>query len=184
MSARDHNESTTQAPKKRIRPQRLFASGPGLHLIAFVAFVVIVVGGGGAIGAATAPGAWFAGLVKPSFNPPNWVFGPVWTLLYLAVAIAGWRCWRRHRAGIAFKVWVAQLLVNFSWSPIFFSAHRIDLALGVITVLFAAVVAFVVVTWRRDRLSAMLFVPYAAWVGYATVLNASFLYLNLPAGGQ
>jgi len=157
--------------------------GPGVQIVALVVFVVAVVVGGGAIGAATAPGDWFAGLVKPPFNPPNWVFGPVWTLLYLAIAVAGWRCWRHDRAGVAMKIWYAQMLVNFSWSPVFFVAHRIDLALGIILVLLGTIAAFIAVSWRRDRLSALLFVPYAAWVSFAALLNASFLYLNLPAGG-
>jgi len=150
----------------------------GLGLVSLVVFLVIVVAGGGAIGAFTAPGAWFAALVKPSFNPPNWLFGPVWTLLYLAIASAGWRCWQRQRDGIAMKIWIAQLAVNFSWSPIFFSAQRIDLALGVIVILLALILAFIAATRRQDRVSALLFVPYAAWVAFATVLNASILYLN------
>lgn len=132
------------------------------------------------IGLLTGPGAWFAGLRKPSFNPPSWVFAPVWTTLYIMIAVAGWRTWRRWRAGApytALYLWGGQLVLNFAWSPLFFGAHRIDLALRVIVVLLATIVAFIVVS-RNDRVSALLFVPYGLWVAFATLLNAAFSRLN------
>ncbi|MEP7174110.1 MAG: TspO/MBR family protein, partial [Aestuariivirga sp.] len=92
-------------------------------------FLTLVVGCGLMIGFITAPGVWYAQLVKPTFNPPSWLFAPVWTALYILIAIAGWRTWQRNRAGWPMKLWWAQLLLNFLWSPVFFSAHRIDLAL-------------------------------------------------------
>jgi benzodiazapine receptor len=145
-----------------------------------VVFLVVVVGGGLAIGALTGPGEWFLQLRKPSFNPPNWLFGPVWTLLYVLIAIAGWRVWRRQKelGPLPMSFWVAQLLLNFLWSPVFFGAHRIGLALGVIVVLLLCILAFIVSTARRDGTAALLFVPYAAWVSFATALNAAFLALN------
>jgi tryptophan-rich sensory protein len=126
------------------------------------------------------PGEWFLQLRKPSFNPPTWLFGPVWTLLYVVIAVAGWRVWaRRDELGrLPLRLWIAQLVANFLWSPIFFGAHRIDLALGVIVVLLLCILAFIASTARRDRLAASLFVPYAAWVSFATALNAAFLALN------
>lgn len=146
-------------------------------------YLVLVVGGGIAIGIATAPGAWYAGLTKPPFNPPDWVFAPVWTILYVFIAIAGWRIWLRASGGWAMKLWAAQLALNFLWSPIFFSAHRIDIAFAVIILLLVAIAAVIVAAWRRHRLAALLFLPYAAWVAFASVLNGSLLYLNSPAGG-
>ncbi len=148
-----------------------------------LAFVIVVLGGGIAIGTLTAPDDWYAMLSKPAFNPPDWLFGPVWTLLYVFIAIAGWRTWQRDRGGAAMKAWFAQLCLNFLWSPSFFVAHRIDVALGIILLLFAAIATFIAAAWRRDRLSALLFVPYAAWVGFASALNAAILYLNGPGGG-
>jgi len=143
-----------------------------------VVFLLLVLGGGLLIGYATLPGAWYASLVKPPFNPPNWVFGPVWSLLYILIAIPGWRTWRQQPGNGAMRVWAAQLVLNFLWSPTFFGARMMGLALVVIVLLFIAILLFIVRAWTRDRLSAGLFVPYAAWVAFATLLNASLLWLN------
>lgn len=78
-----------------------------------VVFLLLVLGGGLLIGYATLPGAWYASLVKPPFNPPNWVFGPVWSLLYILIAIAGWRTWRLQPGSGAMRAWAAQLVLNF-----------------------------------------------------------------------
>ncbi|TPM40932.1 tryptophan-rich sensory protein [Mesorhizobium sp. B2-3-4] len=141
-------------------------------------FLVLVLGGGLLIGYATLPGAWYASLAKPPFNPPNWVFAPAWTLLYVLIAVAGWRTWQREPAGVAMKIWGAQLVLNFLWSPTFFGAKMMAPALVVILLLLAAIALFIASAWNRDRLAALLFVPYAAWVAFATVLNASLLLLN------
>lgn len=141
-------------------------------------FVVLVLGGGLAIGYLTAPGAWYAGLAKPWFDPPDWLFGPVWTVLYVLIAVAGWRTFERDRGGPAMKLWWAQLLLNFLWSPVFFTAQRIGLALIVVLLLLATILAFLGVSWRRDRVATWLFVPYAAWVAFASLLNAAIFALN------
>jgi len=143
-----------------------------------VLFLVLVIGGGLAIGFLTAPGEWYAGLAKPSFNPPNWIFAPVWTVLYVLIAAAGWRVWQCKPDGWPIRLWWAQLLLNFLWSPIFFAAHQINLALVVILLLLAVILVFIATSWRRDRAAALLFIPYAAWVAFASVLNASILVLN------
>ncbi|RKF17128.1 tryptophan-rich sensory protein [Roseovarius spongiae] len=145
---------------------------------ALVVFILVVFGGGSAIGVSTLPGDWYAGLTKPPFNPPNWIFGPVWSVLYIAIAVAGWRTWRYNRTGRAMKVWYAQMLANFAWSPVFFAAHWIGLAFAVILLLLVLIAAFVILAWPQDRLSALLFTPYAAWVGFASVLNGAILLLN------
>lgn len=149
--------------------------GAGVPL---VLFLLLVVGGGLVIGYLTAPDEWYAQLDKPLFNPPGWLFGPVWTALYVLIAVAGWRIWRRGAGGWPMKLWWAQLALNFLWSPVFFAAHRIGLAFGVIVVLLAVIVAFIVAARPHDRAAAWLFVPYAAWVAFATVLNASIFVLN------
>lgn len=141
-------------------------------------FLLLVVGGGLAIGFLTAPGEWYAGLAKPPFNPPNWVFAPVWTVLYVLIAVAGWRTFERDRSSWPMKLWSAQLVLNFLWSPVFFAAHRIGLALLVILLLLAAILAFLVMSWRQSRMAAWLFAPYAAWVAFAAVLNGSIWLLN------
>jgi tryptophan-rich sensory protein len=142
-----------------------------------ILFLVLVVGGGLVIGYLTAPGDWYAQLDKPAFNPPGWVFGPVWTVLYILIAIAGWRVWRGDR-GRPMKLWWTQLGLNFLWPLVFFWAHQIGLALALIVLLLAAILAFIAATWREDRAAAWLFAPYAAWVAFASVLNASIFALN------
>jgi tryptophan-rich sensory protein len=146
--------------------------------LSLIVFLLLVVGGGLAIGFFTSPGEWYAELAKPEFNPPNWLFGPVWTVLYALIAVAGWRAFVRDRSGWPMRLWWAQLVLNFMWSPAFFAAHRIGLALVVILLLLAAVLAFIVAAWRHDREAAWLFAPYAAWVAFASMLNASILVLN------
>ncbi|MDF2095318.1 tryptophan-rich sensory protein [Fodinicurvata sp. CAU 1616] len=147
-------------------------------LLGLLPFLVLVLGGGLIIGLVTAPGAWYAALNKPSFNPPGWVFGPAWTLLYILIAIAGWRLWRQGHRGLPMTLWWAQLALNFLWSPLFFSAHRVDLALVVVLLLLLTIVAFITVTWRQDRPAALLFLPYAAWVAFAMLLNGAIWRLN------
>jgi translocator protein len=141
-------------------------------------FLAMVLGGGLLIGFLTAPGDWYAGLAKPSFNPPNWLFAPVWTVLYVLIAVAGWRTFERNRTGRPMRLWWAQLALNFLWSPVFFGAHRIGLAFAVILLLAAIVLAFIAASWRNDRVAAWLFAPYAAWVSFASVLNGSIWLLN------
>jgi tryptophan-rich sensory protein len=141
-------------------------------------FVLLAVGGGLVIGAFNVPGGWYASLEKPPFNPPGWVFGPVWTALYVLIGIAGWRTWRRDRSGWPMRLWWTQLVLNFAWSPVFFTLHQIGAALAIVLALFAAIVAFIVTARKLDRTAAWLFVPYAAWVAFASLLNGSILALN------
>ena len=148
------------------------------HRLALIAFVVLVLGGGLVIGYLTAPGDWYAGLEKPSFNPPNWVFAPAWTLLYVAIAVAGWRAWKSDSHRWPMRLWWTQLALNFLWSPVFFAAHRIGLALLVISLLLATILLFIVAIGRHDRVAAALFAPYAAWVAFATLLNGAIFMLN------
>jgi tryptophan-rich sensory protein len=146
--------------------------------LSLLGFLVLVLGGGLALGFLTTPAEWYAGLAKPSFNPPAWLFGPVWTVLYVLIAIAGWRVWQRDRTGWPMKLWWAQLALNFLWTPVFFGAHQLGLALVVILLMLAAILAFIATAWRLDRVAAWLFVPYAAWVAFASVLNGSIWMLN------
>ena len=148
------------------------------NLASLAVFVLICVGGGTLLGIGNTPDGWYAALVKPSFNPPNWLFGPVWTLLYVLIAVAGWRTFRRDSAASAKTLWVIQLVLNFLWSPTFFTLHSVGLALVVVLAMLASIVAFIAVTWRDDRQSALLLLPYAAWVSFASLLNAAIFVLN------
>ena len=143
-----------------------------------LAFLVLVVGGGLLIGFLTLPGVWYEALQKPSFNPPNWLFGPAWTTLYVLIAIAGWRVWLRDRAGSLMKLWWLQLALNFLWSPVFFGMELIAPALLVILAMLAVILLFIGRAWSQDRVAALLFVPYAGWVAFATLLNAAIWQLN------
>jgi translocator protein len=146
--------------------------------VALVLFLILVVGGGALIGTVSTPGPWYETLTKPSFNPPNWVFAPVWTMLYVLIAIAGWLAWRQDATGSLIKLWVVQMVLNFAWSPAFFVAHNIGLALAIILALLCSIVGFISVAWPRQRAAAYLFMPYLAWVGFATLLNLSLFILN------
>nr|WP_275592452.1 TspO/MBR family protein [Aquamicrobium sp. NLF2-7] len=141
-------------------------------------FLVAVVGIGMFIGIATPPGDWYAGLAKPSFNPPNWLFAPVWTILYILIAIVGWRTWRREPAGIDMKLWFVQMALNFAWSPVFFAAHAPAAAIIIIALLLWTIGIFIARTLKSDPPSAWMFLPYFAWVSFATLLNAAILRLN------
>jgi translocator protein len=142
------------------------------------AFLLLVLGGGIFIGSFTMPGEWYASLNKPSFNPPNWLFGPAWTILYILIAIAGWRIWRRAPQSAAMKIWWISLVFNFLWSPVFFGAQKIGLGLVVVLAMLASIVAFIEAARRLDGTSALLFLPYAVWVSFASLLNASIYTLN------
>lgn len=142
-------------------------------------FIVAVVLTGWTIGILNVPDGWYAGLAKPAFNPPSWVFGPVWTLLYVLIALAGWRTWMREGGGgKAFRLWLVQMGLNFAWSPVFFGLHMPAAAFIILLLLLAAIGIFIADRHRLDRTSALLFLPYAAWVTFAGVLNLSILLLN------
>jgi tryptophan-rich sensory protein len=147
-------------------------------MLQLLVFVVAVVGIGWLIGATNLPGAWYAGLAKPDFVPPNWAFPVAWTILYIMIAVAGWRTFRREPSGRAMQVWAAQLALNFVWSPVMFTMHQIGAALVILICLFVAIVTYISLETSRDRLAAALFVPYAAWVAFAGLLNAAIWRLN------
>lgn len=146
-------------------------------------FLAICLGVGAAGGAVTRPslGDWYAGLVKPSFNPPNWAFPVVWTALFVMMAVAAWRVWclRGIRgAPLAFGLFFTQLGFNFGWSVLFFALRMPPAALAWIAVLWLAILATGIALWRNDRTAGLLFAPYLAWVSYAAVLNAAIVRLN------
>jgi tryptophan-rich sensory protein len=141
-------------------------------------FIVVVVGIGGLIGTQSVPGIWYENLQKPPFNPPNWIFGPVWFTLYVLIAIAGWRIWTIDRSGTAMKFWVAQMVLNWIWSPVWFIAQMPWPAFAIIAALLAAIIGFIVAARRQEKWAAWLFVPYLAWVAFASVLNLSIALLN------
>jgi len=126
---------------------------------------------------------WYASLAKPPWQPPNWLFGPVWTVLYGMMAVAGWRVWCAPQSKwrtLGLWTFGAQLAVNFVWSPAFFNLHWIGLAVFVIFTLWFLLVLFVGATWKFDRGAALLFLPYLFWVSFAAALNYTVWRMNPP----
>lgn len=141
-------------------------------------FLAVVIGVGGLIGVSSAPGTWYAELNKPPFNPPNWIFAPVWFTLYVMIAIAGWRTMLAEGNGPRMRLWYGQMLLNWAWSPLFFMAHLIWPAFIVIVAMWLAIAAFIARSRHTDPVSAWLFAPYLAWVSFAGLLNLSIGILN------
>jgi len=134
-----------------------------------------------ALGAWAQPGEWYASLNKPSWNPPGWIFGPVWTFLYALMAVAAWSVWRRggwRAQRLPLSLFLTQLTLNALWTPLFFGVHRPDLALVDILLLWLAIVATIVAFGRTNAVAACLLAPYLAWVSFAAFLNFTLWQLN------
>jgi translocator protein len=133
------------------------------------------------LGALFTPGEWYASLRKPAWNPPAWVFGPVWTVLYTMMAVAAWLVWRRGGFGVQrgpLVVFLVQLGLNALWSPLFFGLEQPGLAFVEILLLWLAIAWTIAAFFRVYRPAAWLLVPYLAWVGFAAVLNGVLWRLN------
>jgi translocator protein len=134
-----------------------------------------------AFGSLFPPGDWYADLAKPAWNPPAWIFGPVWTLLYTMMAVAAWRVWWRRGLGparLALAVFMFQLVLNALWSALFFGLKMPGVALAHILLLLAAISLTIVLFRREDPLSVWLLVPYWLWVAFASVLNLTLWWMN------
>lgn len=139
------------------------------------------IGALGAVFTVSAIPVWYAGLQKPSFTPPDWVFGPVWTILYALMAVAAFLVWQRRKEyGAKQALWLygVQLVLNFLWTVIFFGLHMPGLALMEILVLLAVIVAMTGWFARYNGWAAALLVPYILWLSFATALNAGIWILN------
>lgn len=149
-----------------------------------VASVVLCLGAGflGSMAMGEDTMAWYASLRRPVFTPPNWLFGPAWTVLYVLMGVSLFLVWRRGDAGVdvraAVAIFLAQLVLNALWTPAFFGLRSPGAGLAVILPLLTLIIVTIVVFWRIRPLAGMLLLPYAAWVSFATVLNASLFALN------
>ena len=148
-----------------------------LSFLPFLIAVVVVA----ASGALFMPGEWYRTLDKPTWTPPDWLFGPAWSLLYLLIAIAGWLVWTAEGIGLALAVWALNLVINGAWSWLMFGRRRIAAALFDALGMLATIVAFILLAWPASRTASLLFLPYLAWVTFATALNASILQRNRGA---
>ena len=139
---------------------------------------LLLVAAAALVGTQFKPGDWYAGLIKPAWTPPNWVFGPVWTTLYVMIALAGWLVWRSGERGLAVAAWGVALVLNASWSWLFFGRQAIGLALLDIVALWCAIVAFTQAARTKTPVASLMFVPYLLWVSYATALNLAIWLSN------
>lgn len=149
----------------------------GGSLILFFVLVTIVA----LVGSQFAPGEWYVALNKPALNPPSWIFGPVWTGLYILMAIAAWLVWRERGApgrALALAGWFVQLMLNAAWSWLFFGLHRPGWAFAEIVILFIAIAVTVALFWRIRTLAGVLMIPYLLWVGFAGYLNFQIWTMN------
>jgi tryptophan-rich sensory protein len=148
--------------------------------LALAILIVVCFAVAGLGGLATTPNIpnWYAGLAKPSWTPPGWLFGPVWSALYLSMAVAAWLVWRKGNAALPMTLFSVQLAFNAAWSWLFFGMHNPGAAFIDIGLLWAAIVATLIVFWRRSLAAGLLFVPYLAWVSFAAVLNFAIWRLN------
>jgi benzodiazapine receptor len=149
----------------------------GLFAWLLASFITAAIGGFASINAA----GFYGELTQPAWAPPSWLFGPVWTVLYVLMAIAAWLVWRRHGfagAGAALKLYLVQLLFNALWTWLFFAWRLGSVALAEIVLLWLLIAATIVLFWRLHRLAAVLLLPYLAWVSFATALNFTLWRLN------
>jgi len=161
-------------------PPRLSRGRDAVGLAVSLGAALTVSAIGGAI-TRPAVATWYQEIQRPAITPPDWVFAPVWITLYVLMAVAAWRVWRRHGlegARPALGLYGVQLALNLAWSFIFFGAGAFGAALAEIALLLAAIAATGLAFWRLDRAAGWLLAPYGLWVAYATAINAGVWWLN------
>jgi translocator protein len=140
-------------------------------------FIAVVIAVGLLIGYSAQPGTWYQSLEKPPFNPPNWAFPIAWTFLYILIAVAGWRVMIvEGLTGWTGRAWFAQMALNWAWSQVFFGLQMPFTALAIIVLLLISIIAFLLLA--RDDKARWCFLPYAAWVAFAAVLNGWIAIAN------
>lgn len=138
-------------------------------------------------GAIFSPGDWYKSLAKPSWTPPDWLFGPAWTVLYITIAVAGWLVWRETGltgAPVAFAIYGVQLVLNSLWSAVFFGMKRPDLAMIEVSFLWLSILATILAFWPLHAGAALLLLPYLAWVSFAAALNFALWRMNAPRSAR
>ncbi|MGM0558373.1 MAG: TspO/MBR family protein [Myxococcota bacterium] len=154
------------------------------HIVALILSIAVAQSAGilGAVATSSSVKDWYPTLEKPAFNPPSWLFGPVWVTLYTFMGIAAWLVWKQGwddpAVRTALYVYGAQLALNAAWSPVFFGAKELGWALVVIVLMLVAILATTYLFFQIDTWAGALFVPYIAWVGFATVLNFAIWQMN------
>lgn len=150
---------------------------PDLSLLVFIGICIATA----MTGILFKPGDWYKALEKPAWTPPDWLFGPVWSALYLMIAVAGWLVWTTLGMSGLLVLWGANLVLNAMWSWLFFGIRRMDLAFVDVVMMWLAIAAFIVLASATVPLAALLFVPYLVWVTIASALNLSVWRRNPQA---
>ena len=151
-----------------------------LKAVLSISLCFVLGSSGGLITINEIPG-WYAALQKPSFNPPNWLFGPVWTALYIMMGVAFYLVWRNPPSAgrkKALRAFLVQFALNCAWTPVFFSLHQLGAALVVIVLMWLAILRTIFLFAPFSKTASWLLVPYISWVSFATLLNAAIWWLN------
>ena len=146
-----------------------------LFLILLITFMASAIGGF-TTNAFKEP--WYSEIVLPSFNPPSWVFAPVWTTLYILMSIAIWRIWIKFSDRKILSIYFFHLLFNATWSVVFFGFHQIELALINLIIILIFIIVLMKIYLDKDKLSFSIMIPYLLWSSYALILNAAIVILN------
>ena len=146
--------------------------------LTFILLITFLASGIGGFTTATFKEPWYSQIILPSFNPPSWVFGPVWTVLYILMSVAIWRIWIKYYDNKILNLYFFHLFFNMIWSIIFFGFHQIGLALLDLVLILIFIVLLMKIYYLKDKISFSLMVPYFLWSAYALVLNFSIFILN------
>ena len=146
--------------------------------LTFILLITFLASGIGGFTTANFKEPWYSQIILPSFNPPSWVFGPVWTTLYILMSIAIWRIWIKYYDNKILNLYFFHLFFNMIWSIIFFGFHQIGLALLDLVLILIFIVLLMKIYYLKDKISFSLMVPYFLWSGYALVLNFNIFILN------
>tara|TARA_B100001121_G_scaffold260926_1_gene240584 strand:+ start:264 stop:728 length:465 start_codon:yes stop_codon:yes gene_type:complete len=144
----------------------------------FILLITFVASGIGGFTTATFKEPWYSQIILPSFNPPSWVFGPVWTALYILMSIAIWRVWIKYYDNKTLRLYFLHLFFNMIWSIIFFGFHQIGLALLDLVIILIFIITLTKIYYYKDKISFTLMIPYLLWSSYALVLNFNIFILN------
>ena len=146
-----------------------------LFLILIITFIASGIGG---FVTSSFKEPWYSEIILPSFNPPSWVFAPVWTSLYILMSLAIWRVWIKFYDRKILSIYFYHLLFNATWSVVFFGFHQIELALINLIIILLFIIVLMKIFFNKDRLSFFIMTPYILWVSYALVLNVAIVNLN------
>ena len=146
-----------------------------LAIITLITFVAPAIG---SFATSSFKEPWYSEIILPSFNPPSWVFAPVWSSLYLMMSLAIWKIWINNFDGKLLKIYFVHIFFNSTWTVVFFGFHQIGLALLNLIIILIFIIILMKEYFRKDKISFYLMIPYFSWSSYALVLNSAIFILN------